>query len=188
MKKILSLIIAFLICISFCSCGGAENTGENNSNKEITITKEELVKYSEYIELTTENWEDFFEIIESEVTVTDAFGEETSIDIDAIVSLKNGYFISEDNALRFSHYTEINSDNKMTRDIVFTNDALWEDRRIRYICSLDDGPILEKAKGTILKITVPDEKWNTNEYGYKYLIIKDFGEIYSYDAVYDTFI
>ena len=34
MKKALSLILALVMCLSLCACGGRENTGSNNSNTE----------------------------------------------------------------------------------------------------------------------------------------------------------
>ena len=53
MKKKIVLILATLVCISLCACGGSNKTEE--SGKEIVISKEELATHSEYIELTTEN-------------------------------------------------------------------------------------------------------------------------------------
>ena len=83
MKKIISALLALAFCISLCACGGSESNSGNNadnnteeSGKEIVISKEELASYSEYIELTTENWSDYIEIVE-EIIEKDAFGEET---------------------------------------------------------------------------------------------------------------
>ena len=74
MKKNILLLLAVVLCVSLCACGGSESNSGNNadnkteeSGKEIVISKEELATCSEYIELTTENWNDYIEIVEKEV-------------------------------------------------------------------------------------------------------------------------
>ena len=68
-------MLTAVLCISLCACGGSTETNSGNntdnkteeSGKEIVISKEELATCSEYIELTTENWNDYIEIVEKEV-------------------------------------------------------------------------------------------------------------------------
>ena len=124
MKKKLVLILATLVCISLCACGGSvknqqlekaeedllsqltEEQSRNDmdnvykpsikqeeSGKEIVISKEELETYSEYIELTTENWNDYFEIVDEEFINKDIFGEETGRDILTFITLKDNCYI-----------------------------------------------------------------------------------------------
>lgn len=109
MKKKIVLLLATVLSISLCACGGGESSSGSNagtkaeeSEKEVIITKEELETYSEYIELTTENWNEYIEIVEKEVVEKDAFGEETGKNIMSYVRLKDYCFISEDNAIRFT--------------------------------------------------------------------------------------
>ena len=61
MKKFLSLMLVIFVLFNLCAC---------NSEKVGFITKTELAQYSEYIELTTENWNEYFEIITIENKVT----------------------------------------------------------------------------------------------------------------------
>ena len=189
MKKVIALTFTFLICISFCSCGGAENTGRNNGNKEITITKEELAKHSEYIELTTENWEEFIEIKKEDVIETDAFGEETGTHTNVWVVLKDGCYVSEDHALRFSCFIEGNDEREFTYDVVFFDNLIdLEGRKLILPANPTRNITCEKVKGTVLKLTLPDDKWNIDEDGNKYLILKGFGKIDDLNVIYDTFI
>ena len=106
MKKALSLILALVLCLSLCACGGGyvdtpSTTDANNNviNGQGTADHQEkgIVRYNEeegyffinqerfseiytVVELTTENWQDYLEVYswEHTTTETDAFGEVTS--------------------------------------------------------------------------------------------------------------
>lgn len=61
MKKKLVLLLATLMCISLCACGGSEGTSGDNTNTQ----KEEsggLFKTKKEIEITLDNWQEYFEI------------------------------------------------------------------------------------------------------------------------------
>ncbi len=191
MKKVRVLILAVVMCISFCSCNSKENTNQKNhypiaNNGRIYITQDELIKHSERIDLTLENWEDFFEIKISTISTTDAFGESTGEVTSVYVHLKDGYFISWDNALRFTYYDKTNHDNKRVADAVFNH---YEGSRLYPLsgANTEREIICEKVKGTIYKIKVPEEKWNTHENGDKYLLIEGFdSKLFSFDASHEA--
>lgn len=208
MKKKFVLVLATLMCVSLCACGGsaetnsgdktniqAENNSVNNtdnkteeSGKEIVISKEELATHSEYIELTTENFDDYIEIVEEEIIEKDAFGEETGRSIRVTIGLKDGCYISEDNAMRITYkYDGVNGevwDSSM--DIVFRDG--YEGRETVMIKSTIFDISCEKIKGTILKLTIPNEKWNIDDDGEKYLKLDDNTMINQYTGTYESFI
>jgi len=63
MKKKLVLLLATLMCISLCACGGNESTSENNTD---TKTEENVFlsssKEGKEVEITMDNWQEYFEI------------------------------------------------------------------------------------------------------------------------------
>ena len=89
MKKLTALFLAVLLCFSFAACGGnAEPDTTEPSAKEDSegfpewelhedgyyiISEEELATYMTEIEVTTENWQDFFSV--KEIVKYNAFGE-----------------------------------------------------------------------------------------------------------------
>ena len=91
MKKNISILLSVLLisCVLVCGCsndnwqGGnnSQNNGtdiRNNSNSEDTIIeKKDFIEYCEIVELTKENWKDYFEIATEEKTHTtkDDFGD-----------------------------------------------------------------------------------------------------------------
>lgn len=93
MKKKLLLALATLMCISLCACGGTESTSGDNTD---TNTKTEesggssLFKTEKEIEITMDNWQDYFivtEEIRCKVTLN-AFDEIDYIKIDPVYSLQ----------------------------------------------------------------------------------------------------
>ena len=61
MKKKLVLLLATLMCVSLCACGGNETSSGNNTD---TKTEENggLFKTKKEIEITMDNWQEYFEI------------------------------------------------------------------------------------------------------------------------------
>ena len=177
MKKRILLLLAAVLCVSLCACGGSveTNSGDRTDNKteesgkEIVISKEELATYSEYIELTTENWSDYIEIVEEEIIEKDAFGEETGRSIRVTIGLKDGCYISKENAMRIIYKYDGVRDEVWdgSMDIVFRDG--YEGRETVMTKSSIFDISCEKIKGTILKLTIPNEKWNIDEDGEKYL-------------------
>ncbi|MBE6747325.1 MAG: hypothetical protein E7558_07755 [Ruminococcaceae bacterium] len=180
MKQCFSLILTFLLFFSLCACDGSD-TGK----KVDVISEEELAQYSEYVELTMENWEEFFEVEKREVVTTDAFGEEIERYISTALVLKEGIYISEDNGVRIKFNCDIGGDNliEMTQDIVFRDNMNYgEEIAVRGSIlhpNLTGDVILEKIKGTVLRLSIPEEKWNVDESGNKLIIVKGDNREYS---------
>lgn len=169
-EKIIALFLIGAMCISFCSCGGAGDSDGDKRPKEIVLKQTELAQYCEYTELTTENWKEFFEIKTEEITYTDAFGEETDTDTWVGLYLKDDYYISEDNALRLSYkWTNYSGElTDLTDDRVFGD---FCDRRVSLTYVPESDITCVKIKGTVLKLTVPEDKWSIDEEGNKYLAV-----------------
>lgn len=183
MKKRILLLLAAVLCVSLCACGGSESTSGDNTNndtntsadikteendKEVVISKEELETYLEYVELTTENWSDYIEVKDKEYVTKDAFGEEIERHTSTVLSLKDGCYISEDNAIRLTYTRtfENGSSAEMTEDFSFST-SIGRDEPFHLDLNYD--VTCEKIKGTIIVLNVPNEKWNINEEGLKYL-------------------
>ncbi len=169
MKKICSLVAVTFILFNLCSCGisyEVETPG--------VITREELMEYSEYTELTTENWNEYFEIIRTESDITDVFGEETGTHVWNNIVLKDGCYISVDNAMRLTYSRD--DGILWTDDIVFKDSMVYgEDmyKRGSMLHPNKSGDVTcEKIKGTILRLSLPEEKWAVDDEGRKYIEVK----------------
>lgn len=185
MKKTFSLMLVIFVLFNLCACNNS-----NTSGKVGVITKEELAQYSEYIELTTENWSEYFEITRKESVTTDIFGEEKGTSVYNHIVLKDGCYISEDNAVRIKYNIEqltwdgVTDGGKLI-EIEWTDDIVFEDTMIYGEDMSKRGRSLhpdlvgdvtcEKIKGTILKLSIPDEKWAVDDEGRKYIEVKDSG-------------
>ncbi len=183
MKRICGLMSAIFILFNLCACGNPD-IGEEVG----VITQEELAQYSEYIELTTENWSEYFEIKRTESIITDAFGEETGKSIDDYIVLKDGCYISEDNAIRLTYDSDMDETiSKRTTDIVFNK----SDSRFRTLYCYSGNVTCEKIKGTILRLSIPEGKWAVDDEGRKYIKINGYNRyVYynSYTVIYDLFV
>lgn len=195
MRKIISLMLVAFVLFNLCACSSS-----NTNQKVGFITKTELAQYSEYIELTTENWNEYFEIITIENKVTDVFGEETETRVIELIVLKDGCYISEDNAIRLTYDTDGWYDDKLhewTDDIVFENGMPIgeEDKSLRGT-SLHSNKVsdvtCEKIKGTILKLSIPEERWVVDEEGRKYIEVNGYDRPVYYNngwtITYDSFV
>ena len=104
MKKKLVLLLATLMCISLCACGGSETSSGNNTDtktevenesnqvevnqnintelqRETTeegytiISKKEFASYITKVELTTENWKEYIDVVETTTQRKNKFGD-----------------------------------------------------------------------------------------------------------------
>lgn len=103
-KKIYAIISVVMI---FLLVGCAKNSNNNSSENDLhtehhdtrqeTETKEdesiiyaeELLKHIVVIELTTENWKDYFEVVQEERDIVDAFGEKTGSETKWVLRAKD---------------------------------------------------------------------------------------------------
>ena len=69
MKKIICLLMLLFLCLSLCACG----------------------KKAETVEITTENWEEYFTLTYVDTWSKNEFGDFDDVKIDAILTLKPAY-------------------------------------------------------------------------------------------------
>ncbi len=131
MKKILALLFAVIMCVSIVSCNteGSKkgNSSESSSSKSTdkkteettgnrpqdkVLTWDELKSAVTIIDLTLDNWEEYFEICEiEEIKPADFEDEEPEIKRDLYVKLKSENTYAADIVMRFS-YREAITHNK----------------------------------------------------------------------------
>ena len=168
------MILCFMI-ISVCGCS-LDNT------KKQTISQKELLADAEFIELTTENWKDYIELKEIEVTVEDSFGEETDRYTTTRIALKENCYVTSDSVIRLTYTYDngIGEYFERTDDIELAN--LGSGYDINNI--FEYGVTCEKVKGSILKIDIPDEMWG---YEYDINITTDEGDEITIDKGRNTY-
>lgn len=142
MKKLVSMFLMVLMIISlFVGCGEKSGTkvdtergdmeqgnSEMNSNLEIALTPEEFVEaYVVEFEVTPENWQKYFELVEIfENEETAQYPEHPNKD--SYLQLKEGYFMFGDVTFDFSYHlseirVEFDSDgNILDREIIQDED------------------------------------------------------------------
>lgn len=146
---------------------GIEDKQTDRAEKE--ISKEEFRKYIKQVDITTENWKDYFEI-EKE---TDGFGDVISTQNAIILSLKNNYYnefdttdisleieIPEEKAFDYNYTkqtVQLLANNNKTS--ISTQNFLKDNESI----TIDDIECTS-ATGTIYYLdNIPNEYWNIEE-------------------------
>lgn len=130
MKKLICLIFMLVICLSLVGCDKNENIHTNNQisppteneYQEKFYSANELQQYLTTVEITAENWGNYFEIKEIEAMKTDPLGEETGYrEIDWYIAFKDdSWEINEPITFKFTY----NEAKKM----IFTNQKTGETR------------------------------------------------------------
>lgn len=89
MKKKLVLLLATLMCVSLCACGGSETSSGNNTD---TKTEENggLFQTEKEIEITMDNWQEYFEEKDVLSVKYNSFDEIEDIYFYKILTLKEG--------------------------------------------------------------------------------------------------
>ena len=68
MKKKLVLLLATLMCVSLCACGGSETSSGNNTDTKTEENGGSLSQGEEKeVEITMDNWQEYFEEIYSNI-------------------------------------------------------------------------------------------------------------------------
>lgn len=151
MKKILALLLAAAMCFSLVACGGGEETpntddssaqeqqlqNDNNEpegttpdvtepeNTEPEITEPEITEPQyETVEITLDNWQEYFEIQEFVTFRENGFGEIENVRADYILVTKEGITCDTDNCNITIEYTYSYGDTTYTVD--------YESRTIAY--------------------------------------------------------
>ncbi len=185
MKKLLVALLVGVMSFSFVACGGkdsqqgTEQTDKNNNNKferetteegYVVISKKEFASYITKVELTTENWKEYLEIVELKEEERNGFGEvvnsETSIECTA-KNVIGCYF--DDVAIDFNVIEtgeKVYCEGQFHR-VITPNDYndSWEGYTV-------DDFACEKIVGTLLMFKgVPDECLASYEDGGKFICV-----------------
>lgn len=222
MRKFVSLFVAASMCFSFVACSAAEResngeqpqssvsndkvtqdtsedtqqTTENgyfvNHSGEIVLTREKLISYLQFIEITPENWKEYCTFEAKLYESKNGFGE--------VISSSTQYELSLKDFGEFT-YTWYNPLNENRQDSVsvdfmnhasnerFTQDQLAGDPLLWYghsECTIDDLELLRIA-GTLVLLMVPEEYWNDTDSESAYILCGDDDRsfyIYQNDAPY----
>ena len=86
MKKIIALIVVVAMCLSLVACGGGTDTSQETENNTT-----DNIDY-EPIEITLDNWQDYFEVVEVPVWEENAFREIDSFNLRYEFRLKEEYY------------------------------------------------------------------------------------------------
>ena len=96
MKKIIALLLCAVVCLSFVACnnesGNTETppVGENTGNNG-TTNGSETKPQTEVIEISLDNWQEYFEVISIPRIVTNDFDEPIAFHIKTVFRLKDNW-------------------------------------------------------------------------------------------------
>lgn len=202
MKKKVVVLLAALMCISLCACGGTESTsGDGNesttnettqsenteteeSNKPIegedyAIGEDGTIAISEkycaenmtLVEITTENWKEYFQVVEETMGTVDDFGDVIYTTKTVVKPYLEGKYVygfynpnnpEADGAFEFK--------NLKTEQTVSKINLYDEVNGTDIIYGIDDFE-LTKVSATLMLVNIPDELWNKSENGLEYVHI-----------------
>lgn len=196
MKKKLLLALASLMCISLCACGGNESTSgdkntetpttqtETSENTEdgkpvegkdyaigedgtIGISKKYCAENMTLVEITTENWKEYFQVVEETTKHVDSFGELQVITKTVVKPYLEGKYV-------YGFYNHNNPESKGAFEFTdsygdtYPHINLYHGEELVY--TIDDFE-LTKVSATLMLLPIPDELWNTDENGIEYVLI-----------------
>lgn len=93
-KRGFCVLLSVALCFGLVACGDASVQADSDSKtevessnaaKETLLTKDELNSYLEDIEITTENWQDYFSVEDYSYVGKDEFGEATGDESDETI-------------------------------------------------------------------------------------------------------
>ena len=191
MKKLMALLMVFVMCFALAACNGGG--GNSNSNAKI-LSKEELSGFIQIIEFTEENWLDYFYVETIVVQYTNAFGEVTSSDTFMPVRVRSN------NAFLYSFYNEYYSSaseyiilecnnasgNKVTFEVLTEgyNMGDWISSE-EYAVQLNSYTF-DRASCKLVLFNIPEEYWSVTENGDYFIYYQDkytkyYANSFSYD-------
>ena len=107
MKKAISLLLALVMCLSLCACGKekeepsasyieeVENTVDMTETEQKSVETEPVIVETEpkleIVELTLDNWQEYFEFVDNPNFQKDAFGEVEGFTVGISLQLKEEY-------------------------------------------------------------------------------------------------
>ncbi len=118
MKKIIALILATVVCLSLVACG-------NNSGDDTPPTTE-VTQITGPVEITTENFETYFEFVEESFFTKDASGNYAHLRFRHYYKLKDNYSIDETKSSIKLDYSYTQSTKGVTIDFANQKFTLGE--------------------------------------------------------------
>ena len=195
---LLSLLMLITILFSGCAHDSSksrkinEQNDENNSQQNEALSesnnesRDDIIEYDDYrnsfktIELTTANWNQFFEVQDNEkspriILREDYFLHETVVSKITFVGMLVGYDDSGKRyEIEFERTVEVEQ-SQAERILHFIEHVQGEDNMQLVQCDefvLQDIKCIE-TYGSIQMCTLPNDKWNEDENGCRYLYVKD---------------
>lgn len=210
MKKKFVLILAALMCISLCACGGAESTSGNNNSesnssqitqnesnnnettkdteitegnkpvegKDYAVSEDGIIAISKkycaenmlLVEITPDNWKDYFQVVEETIGTEDGFGEVTYTTRTVAKPYLEGKYV-------YGFYNQNNPDkagafefkNLKTGETVAGINR-YEEQGTDVVYTLDDFELV-RASATLMLLNIPDELWNKQDNGIEFVHI-----------------
>lgn len=115
MKKIIALLLVAVMCFSLAACGG-DNEASNNNEPQ---TNESGEKTAKAVEISIDNWQEYFEIVEREETEKNEFEEIEDMYKGVYLVLKDEYeMVGYDTSIAIEYnyieewrYVEIDKEN-----------------------------------------------------------------------------
>ena len=178
MKKFFSLLLISLMCLSFAACESGNQGGNNNGNansNEIAITEDQLSGLVEIVELSQDNWKNYFYIEKIAEEVKNEFGEVTRTNtfyplrVNTANTFAYAFYNIAESSWSEGAVIECN-DNVANNATFFTPiDEGYNiiDERSREIKIDEFGFIRSSCKLVLLNI--PEKYWNTDDNGQKYV-------------------
>ena len=109
MKKTISLLLALVMCLFLCACSGGKDTPEITETPATTQNTAPVETKPQYttVEITIENWQDYFEFAHFYIPHMNAFGEVEGFGFETRLYLKDGYQANDVNiAIEYSNVME----------------------------------------------------------------------------------
>jgi len=167
------------------------------------ISKADFESYYEYIELTLDNWEEYFETYEEADIREDGFGELTGTEYyDLYLRLKEEYqgnlivsetakfrmflpqnyeySVYEGDALTYTHYYECDGREETvwigkaetSTWLMISRAIIVDNSETSYTVHDLSGLEVLKIAGSLAKVQIPDEAWNVDAEGQKFLVVE----------------
>ena len=112
MKKAIFFLIAVLICLSLSACGGGESLPAEPASTPSPTPAPTATPAPVPVEITTDNWQEYFEIVYREYPVKNDFDEVLDFAAEFSLVLKDEYaknnelsIFNSDLAMEFRYYT-----------------------------------------------------------------------------------
>ena len=171
MKKTVSIILIACIVTLLCSCS---NSITSPTNKEKSITAEQMLSFIEVVEFTEDNWRDYFffekleEAIPMRIKAANSFACAfyNSGSLHTYIRLDCSFNDSENERkwwFEVYHYKDTGYNMKDTKDYI---------DHMGIPCELDKLSFVESSD-KLIRFNIPEDQWIVNESGDAYIIYEN---------------